>query len=305
MNAVMMLHKAASFSAVVRSFFPSPLWQMGHCSTRIFSGCHAGHDVRKPIETKPKAKNTPAHQGKFPLTPLSSSASACAAHPVKGRCALRSVSLHFAPDLLARLQPSLLTTAAPREIFPQGRRSQKAASTIPAFLISASDFPGNSFPRGSGRAAAFRVSIVRFPLVRMVFSGCDTSAFPMRAISLPSSSYLCSLSAHPSFPGSSFGGASGGGFWVPGQHRALSVGAHSVFRQPHPCFPPVRRAFSGCGAFAFRKHFSRFLHACSFVRHHPGGPAYVSYRRCASYFTAGEWLRPFEPRKKEQRQEKA
>ena len=34
-----------------------------------------------------------------------------------------------------------------------------------------------------------------------------------------------------------------------------------------------------------------------FVRHHPGGPAYVTYRRCASSVTAGAWLRPFEPRK--------
>ena len=37
--------------------------------------------------------------------------------------------------------------------------------------------------------------------------------------------------------------------------------------------------------------------ACSFVRHCLRGPAYVSYRRSASYSTAGEWLRPFEPRK--------
>lgn len=40
-----------------------------------------------------------------------------------------------------------------------------------------------------------------------------------------------------------------------------------------------------------------YTDACSFVRHCLRGPAYVSYRRSASYFTAGEWLRPFEPRK--------
>ena len=246
MNAVMTLREADSFSAIVRAFFPHQCQKGCRCRARAFSGCHAGHDMHKPVTAKPKTKNTPAHQGKFPLTPLSSSASTCAAHPVKGRCALRSVSLHIAPDLLARLRPSLLTTAAPREISPQRRRLQKTANTIPAFLISAS-----------------------------------------------------------AFSGSSYGRASGGSFCLQGQHRALSGGAHNVFRLHGTCFPPVRRVFSGCGAFAFRKHFSRFLHACSFVRHHPGGPAYVSYRRFASYFTAGEWLRPFEPRRKSQRQEKA
>lgn len=37
--------------------------------------------------------------------------------------------------------------------------------------------------------------------------------------------------------------------------------------------------------------------ACSFVRCYPAGPAYVSYRRSASYFTAGKGRCPFEPRK--------
>lgn len=37
--------------------------------------------------------------------------------------------------------------------------------------------------------------------------------------------------------------------------------------------------------------------AFPFIQTYPGGPAYVSYRRSASYATAGEWLRPFEPRK--------
>ena len=41
--------------------------------------------------------------------------------------------------------------------------------------------------------------------------------------------------------------------------------------------------------------------ACSFVRPCLRGPAYVSYRHSASYFTAGEWLRPFEPRKAQRR----
>lgn len=43
--------------------------------------------------------------------------------------------------------------------------------------------------------------------------------------------------------------------------------------------------------------------ACSFVRPCLRGPAYVSYRRSASYFTAGEGRCPFEPRKA-QRQRK-
>ncbi len=73
-----------------------------------------------------KAKDTPAHQGKFPPPLPSSSASASAAHPVKGRFALRSASLHSALDLLPRLRPSLLTTAAPREISPQGAMGEKA-----------------------------------------------------------------------------------------------------------------------------------------------------------------------------------
>ena len=42
--------------------------------------------------------------------------------------------------------------------------------------------------------------------------------------------------------------------------------------------------------------------ACPFVRRYLRGPAYVSYRRSASYSTAGEWLRPFEPRKTQRRE---
>ncbi len=42
--------------------------------------------------------------------------------------------------------------------------------------------------------------------------------------------------------------------------------------------------------------------AFPFVQSYPGGPAYVSYRRSASYSTAGEWLRPFEPRKGKRQQ---
>lgn len=43
--------------------------------------------------------------------------------------------------------------------------------------------------------------------------------------------------------------------------------------------------------------------ACSFVRHCLRRPAYVSYRRSASYFTAGKGPCPFEPRK-DKRQER-
>lgn len=42
--------------------------------------------------------------------------------------------------------------------------------------------------------------------------------------------------------------------------------------------------------------------ACSFVRHCLRGPAYVSYRRSASYFTAGEGRCPFEPCKGKRRE---
>ena len=42
--------------------------------------------------------------------------------------------------------------------------------------------------------------------------------------------------------------------------------------------------------------------ACSFVRHCLRRPAYVSYRRCASYFTAGKGPCPFEPRKDKRRE---
>lgn len=241
--------EAVSFSAARRTFFPRLWRERGYCCACVFLECLVAHKS----DATEKAKTTPAHQGKFPLTPSSPYASAFTAHTVKGRCALRSASLHYAPDLLARLRPSLLTTAAPREISSQGRSEVKAIHTAP------------------------------------VFPPCPS---------------LLSPSMPPSFPSSSLGWAVAGGFCLLGQHRALSVGAHSVFRLHGPCFPSVRRAFSGCGAFAFRKHTIRLLHAGLFVRHHPGGPAYVSYRRSASYSTAGEWLRPFEPRRKNQRQEK-
>ena len=237
MNAVMTLREADSFSAIVRAFFPHQCQKGCRCRARAFSGCHAGHDMHKPVTAKPKTKNTPAHQGKFPLTPLSSSASACAAHPVKGRCALRSASLLCAPDLLARLRPSLLTTAAPREISPQGRRSAKATNAIPAF------------PPG----------LLRFPCTPLAFSrsSCQLS---------PSASCACRV---------------------------------SLMR-----FPPVRSVLSGISAFAFLMRCIRLPHVGLFVRHHPGGPGYVSYRRSASYFTPGRWLRPLDPRRKAQRLEK-
>lgn len=71
------------------------------------------------------------------------------------------------------------------------------------------------------------------------------------------------------------------------------VGYDSV---PHPirtCHIPDARIMRPCFC----------ADACTFVRHCLRGPAYVSYRRSASYFTAGEGRRPFEPRKA-QRQEK-
>ncbi len=45
-----------------------------------------------------------------------------------------------------------------------------------------------------------------------------------------------------------------------------------------------------------------FPYTCSFVRAYPPSPAYVSYRRSASYATAGGWLRPLDPRKGKRRE---
>ena len=123
MNAVMTLREADSFSAIVRAFFPHQCQKGCRCRARAFSGCHAGHDMHKPVTAKPKAKITPAHQGKFPLRSPSPSASAYAAHPVKGP--LRS-PFHYALDLLALLWLPLLTMAAPREIIPKAKETQKS-----------------------------------------------------------------------------------------------------------------------------------------------------------------------------------
>lgn len=234
----MIRNAALSFSATVRPFFSSLWWKLGHSHACAFPQCRVARDSCMAETAKSKAKNTPAHHGKFLLVPSSPCASAFTAHTLKGRCALRFASLHYALDLLARLRPSLLTTAAPREIFPQGRRSSKTANAIPAFSLCPSSlsplvppsFPDNRLWLASGGAVSCRVSIVRFPLVRKVLSGCGVFAFLMRCIRLP--------------------------------------------------------------------------HVGLFVRHHPGGPGYVSYRRSASYFTPGRWLRPLDPRRKAQRREK-
>lgn len=82
---------------------------------------------------------------------------------------------------------------------------------------------------------------------------------------------------------------------------------------------PVSRMFARCRRHTCQQHTgynsaSRPIHtrhipdarimrlrfrtdACSFVRHCLRGPAYVSYRRSASYCTAGEGRCPFEPQK--------
>jgi hypothetical protein len=99
-----------------------------------------------------RGETPPAHQGKFPPAPPSSSASACAAHPVKGRYALRSAALHGALDPLPLLRPSLLTTAAPREISPQARRYKKAGNAVPLSMTLS----------GSGAFAFLRCSFL-FP----------------------------------------------------------------------------------------------------------------------------------------------
>ena len=111
--------EAVSFPAVVRSLFQRLHGGRGCCHAHIFSVCLVARDSCIAETAKSKAKNTPAHQGKFLLVPSSPCASAFTAHTVKGRYALCSTSFHYALDLLARLQPSLLTTAAPREISPQ------------------------------------------------------------------------------------------------------------------------------------------------------------------------------------------
>ena len=120
--------EAVSFSAAQRSFFPRLWWERGYCCVCVFLECLLAHKS----DAAEKAKSTPAHQGKFPLTPSSPCASAFTAHTVKGRGALRSALLLFAPDLLARLRPSLLTTAAPREIphEPQNRYKTMVAQLV-------------------------------------------------------------------------------------------------------------------------------------------------------------------------------
>ena len=177
--------EAVSFPAVVRSLFQRLHGGRGCCHAHIFSVCLVARESWRAKTTKPKAKNTPAHQGKFHLVPSSSCASAFTAHTVKGRYALCSALRNDAPDLLARLRSSLLTTAAPREISPQGRRSTKTAKAIPIFLIIGSVFLGSSILRAGRGAVSCRVSIVRFPLVRKVLSGCGVFAFLMRCIRLP------------------------------------------------------------------------------------------------------------------------
>ncbi len=80
-----------------------------------------------------KAKNTPAHQRKFPLAPPSPCASAFAAHSVKGRCAFHSATLHCALDCTARLRPVRHTRAASGKISFQKRREKKAEKPSPHF----------------------------------------------------------------------------------------------------------------------------------------------------------------------------
>lgn len=72
-----------------------------------------------------------------------------------------------------------------------------------------------------------------------------------------------------------------------------------------------RHAHQRCAGYDFSSHPIHTRHipdarimrlrfhtdACSFVRHCLRGPAYVSYRRSTSNFTAGEGRCPFEPRK--------
>lgn len=263
----MIRNAALSFSATVRPFFPSLWWEMGHSHACAFLECLVARKSCMAKTAKHKPKNTPAHQGKFHLAPSSPCASAFTAHTVKGRCALRSALLHYALDLLARLRPSLLTTAAPREIFPQGRRSSKAANATPAFSPCPSSLS---------------------PLVHPPFSGSRLWLVSGGPVSCWAN-IICLPSVRVMFSGSSFSLASGG---------AVSCRV-SIVR-----FPLVRKVLSGCGVFAFLMRCIRLPHVGLFVRHHPGGPGYVSYRRSASYFTPGRWLRPLDPRRKTQMREK-
>ena len=162
---------------------------------RTLVGRYAAHDSIKGR----KAKFSPAHQGKFHLAPLSPSASAYAAHAVKGRylflgskTRLRHKPL-FALDLLALLRHPLLTTAAPREISPKSRKYNKAEKASPACAScpsSLSPFPAPRFSGASlslfpGEPEAFPASIMRFPLVRTMLSGSSAFAFLRRSFRLP------------------------------------------------------------------------------------------------------------------------
>jgi hypothetical protein len=106
------------FSLIARPIFQRMCRLWLPCRGPALTDCFAARDLLKTG----KAKNTPAHPGKFPLAPPSLFASACAAPPVKGCFAFRYATLHSTLDLSPLLRPSLLTTAAPREISPQGRK---------------------------------------------------------------------------------------------------------------------------------------------------------------------------------------
>ncbi len=136
-----------------------------------------------------KAKNTPAHQRKFPLAPPSPCASAFAARSVKGRCAFHSATLHCTLDFTARLRPARHTMAAPGEIsFPDRRKkkagnSRKASMQLPSSALSSAvpHFSGTSSPLSVGGSGTCRVSEMRLPPSSSLLPRIGASACPNHA----------------------------------------------------------------------------------------------------------------------------
>ena len=173
------------FSPAPHPSFPRMCRKRWDCQRWAFSRCLVNLDLFKDR----KAKNTPAHQRKFPPAPPSPCASAYAAHQVKGTLRLTTLAL----DLLPLLRHPLLTTAAPGEILPQGRRYRKAGKAYPVFppcSFSLSHlmplrFPGSAFSFSPGVPAVFPFGIVGFPRPREMLSGSEAFAFPPHAFCFP------------------------------------------------------------------------------------------------------------------------
>lgn len=185
----MIIVEGIVFSRSIRPLFPYPCGKGRTDTRRYFSSRFAGLDSRK----EKNAKSTPALQGKFLPAPPSPSAFASAAHSVKGRFAFHSATLHSTRDVIARLQPTLLTTTAPGEISFLGRRYRKTVNARPAFSqrpLTLASFPipyfsGVSFPLSIGASDAFPVRDRLLHPPRLVLSGSNAFACPARSLPFP------------------------------------------------------------------------------------------------------------------------